>query len=142
MSTKVSLFYNDRLHLYQECFDETSVYLKYEDDHFTTTHKFTLAELVGIGASTNYDSLVKQANISDSTIAEFVRSKVMSRKNNLCPFTEFHATTIFGHVSDNDETQVKKGIEHYTQKRDQLKAIVEKIQGQKTRYIFGLEELI
>lgn len=130
------------MHVYQECFDEQKVFLKKDSPDLKLTLEMSLEEFVGLGAATNYESLYKQANISDEKIKCHVESIVNSRSAQYCPFSQFHETEIFGEMTNSIQDQIDRGIAFYTKKRDSLKLLVEKIQNQKTKYFFGLEDLL
>ena len=142
MSTKVSLFYNQEVHVYQECFDEDNVFVKFHSGDFKLTKKLTLEEFVGIGSSINYESLLRQAEVTDEQIRSYVESRVAARSLTHCPFSQFHETVIFGEASEPTEDQIARGVALYTKKRDRLRSLVEKVNFRRQNYFFGLEDLL
>lgn len=142
MSTKITLFYNDRIHLYQECFDEKNVHLSVEIQNYKTTLQLSLQELLGFSKTVDLKSLQRQAEITDEQIKKHVENAVRLRSGTICPFTQLHAMTIFGDESQSVEKQIDLGIAHYTKKRDELRKLFDSIKSIKTTFFFGLEELL
>ena len=141
MSTKISLFYNDRIHIYQECFDEENIFIATNHPHLQITQELSLDDFVAMTASINLQSLLKQANITDEKIKNYVELQVAKRAKNECIFSLLHESVIFGKKTDSFHDQVKRGIEFYTKKRNRLQNLLEKIKVQKQCYFFGLEDL-
>lgn len=142
MSTKITLYYNDRIHLYQECFDEENVYLSVEIQKHKTTLQISLQELIGFSKTVDLNSLQKQAEITDDQIKKYVENAVRLRGVTTCPFTQLHAMSIFGDESQSVEKQIDLGIAHYIKKRDELKKLFDSLKSIKTKFFFGLEELL
>ena len=142
MSTKITLFYNQEVHVYQECFDEDNVFVNFDSVHFKVTKKLSLEEFVGIGSSINYDSMLRQAEVTDEQIRSYVESRVAARSQTHCPFSQFHETTIFGDMSDPVQQQIARGVAFYSKKRYKIKSLVEKVNFRKQNYFFGLEDLL
>jgi len=141
MSTKISLFYNDRIHIYQECFDEQNIYISTNYSQIQVTQEIPLDEFVCMVSSINLQSLFKQANITDEKIKNYVELQVTRRANTECIFSQLHESVIFGEKTDSFHDQVNRGIEFYTNKRNKLRSLLEKIKAQKQCYFLGLEDL-
>jgi len=145
MSTKITLFFDDKIHFYQECFDENHVYLKLENDMFSTKLSFSLEEIIGIVNSIDIDLLKKQAALTDEEIEQYVQSTVAARIRSSNALVHVFGSLVYGDASDPVEDQEKKGIGYYSQKRDSLKKVLEVLDNKPRRgskFIFGLEDLI
>ena len=145
MSTKVTLFFDDKIHFYQESFDENHVYLKLENDMFSTKLSFSLEEIIGMVNSIDIDLLKKQAALTDEQIKEYVQSTVAARVRSSNAFVHLFGALVYGDASDPVEKQENKGIQYYSQKRDALKKVLEVLENKPRRgskFMFGLEDII
>lgn len=146
MSTKITLYYDDDIHFYTECFDEDHVHMKFnrEADPVEVRVRLTTEQVVGLSKMVNIDSLRRQSNITDEQILNHVKGTVDARFKTTDFFGQFSGVLIYGSTEDPVENQIASGVAHYTKIRDRLKALVNALDDGKRRgtpLYFGLEDV-
>lgn len=145
MSTKSTIFWDGNNHIYQECFDEKSIYIERNVDKTKVVLEIDLAQALSIVRCMNYESAKKQSELTDEHIEKYVISDVEHRiKNCSNPMIELHGSLIYGSVEDPKDIQIQAGLNYYKNKRNYLKRIIFEIESARSNwpYQFGLEELI
>lgn len=143
MSTKITLYFDQNLHFFQECFDENNVYLTQDDKSCSVSQTLRLDQIVGMVKSINIESLKKQAALTDEQILDFVQKTVSARKNSKNTLSHMFGALVYGDAGDPIEEQVARGVKHYTVKRDALRKVCEVLAQRKgSNFYFGLEELL
>jgi len=142
MSTKITIYFDDKIHIYQECFDEKNVYIQLSEGAIETTITLTLAQAAGLSKHLCYHDIKKQAEITDEQIEKFVKETVKTRLSKEDIFAMF-GSIVYGHFSEPEEKQVENGVKHFKNKRDGMKSIVEHLETKRTgsKMQFGLEEI-
>lgn len=142
MSTKISIFYDDKLHIYQEAFDENHVYIELCENAIKTTITLTLTQAIGLAKNLCYADFKKQSEITDEQIERFVRESVKARLGKEDIFAVL-GCIVYGSTSDSEEAQIQAGSKHYKGVRDRMKSVIENLESKRTgsKMQFGLEEL-
>ena len=123
MSTKITLFFDDKIHFYQECFDENHVYLAMENEMFSTKLSFTLEEILEIVNSIDVNLLEKQASLTDEQIQAYVKGTVAARVRASNSLVHIFGALVYGDASSSTEEQERKGVKYYLEKRNRLQKI-------------------
>jgi hypothetical protein len=143
MSTKITLYFDEKIHFFQECFDENNVYLTQDDKSCSVSQTLRLDQIVGIVKSINIESLKKQAALTDEQILDFVQKTVSARKNSSNTISHMFGALVYGDAGDSIDEQVARGFKHYAAKRDTLRKVCEALTQRKgSNFYFGLEELL
>lgn len=142
MSTKNSLFYSDELHLFKECLDDDSVYLKINKNNLKMELCLPLEKFLQIVKTIDLDSLETQSKITDDEIKKYCQIRVQQRSGSdgIIALSGF---LIFGDAKSPEEQQVENGFRHFSSMRDRLKKLVDIIKKTYTSsFSFGLEDVI
>lgn len=145
MSTKSSIFWDGKNHIYQECFDEKCVYIERETADTKIKLQLDLSQILSLVRCMNYDKAKKQAELTDEQIMNHVISDVDHRiKSASNPMAELYGSLIYGSTKEPREKQIQDGVNYYTAKRNYLKKIIDEIESARINwgFHFGLEELI
>lgn len=142
MSTKCSLFYSDELHLFKECLDDDSVYLKINKNNLKMELCLSLDKFLKIINTIDMESLEKQASITDEEIKEYCKNRVQRRKDS-DGIAALSGLLVFGDAKSPEDQQISNGMKHYISIRDRLKNLCDIISKTHTsKYTFGLEDII
>jgi len=137
MSTKVTIYYDNNIHIYQECADYENLYIAFDN---SPSCKLVLMQVAGLLKQADYNELKRQSEISDEIIKEFVTNCVHNRfgKEGL---DGLPGLLVFGDAKDPINQQIAEGIKYYTEIRDRLRKLVHTLEGKRTgsQYTFGLE---
>ena len=141
MSAKISLYYTDHMHLYAECTNSDSVFLKVSQERVSMLAEMTIEEFAKIAGTFDLSSLEKQAGLTDEQIMDYCTKWVERRKSQ--NIAAILGCGIFGSASAPHETQVKNGFEHFVAKRNKLRSMLDDIKDARTsKMSFGLESLV
>lgn len=136
MSTKCSIYYDSKTHIYQECFDENNIYIDIDADNVSTHIKLGLREILTILKCLNYEKLKKQAFITNEQIEKYCKSCIESRQQEKNNISMMFGDMIFGHPDLPIQEQIANGIKFYTKKRDSLQKVVELVESSSCRWGF------
>lgn len=142
MSTKVSLYYGPKIHLYQESFRDDSIHLNVNEKGIDLKLEFSLVDFIKMVQSIDLNSLKKQANITDEQIESYCEKQVEKRivlNNDIC---QMFGYMIYGDCKESKEKQIKNGIQYHENLREKLKKIIEELGCNKNTYYFGLEDIL
>ena len=138
MSTKSTILAFEGIHLYEESFDTTRVYMEIECEFEATNNGVTL----GIPAA-KWEALKKPTTFNpkwfdktDEDIHLHVETLVLERldrhanaKNEThAAFLGLAGCGIFGSIDSNKEDQIARGVEHYKKQRQSEIKIIHDIQ--------------
>jgi hypothetical protein len=142
MSTKCSMYWDGVIHIYQECFDEENIIIERSDPKSSIKMELELKQIISLVRCFDYESMKKQAYLTDEYITNHVTSTVDSRNRD--PISMISEMLVYGDVDGLREDQINNGIKYYTDKRNFLKKIVDEIEStnRKWAFNFGLEEII
>lgn len=141
MSTKISIFYTDSMHVYRESYDDETIYVKINNEKFRVELEMSMAEFAKIASSINIESLRKQANLSDEIIKKFVTEKVKTRTFDCA--TSLFGSGIYGPNTLSEEIQIENGFNFYVKKRNTLKQMLDIVDSKFVHNVsFGLEDII
>ena len=142
MSTKCSMYWDGIVHIYQECFDEENIVIERSDPKVLIKMELELKQVISLTRCFDYESMKKQAYLTDEYITNHVTSTVDSRNRD--PIGMISEMLVYGDVDGPREDQINNGIKHYTDKRNFLKKIVDEIESTNRHwnFNFGLEEII
>jgi len=146
MSTKITLYYDQDIHFYTECFDEQHIHMQLNRDlDLVSVHvRLTTEQVVGLSNMINVGELRRQANLTNEEILKHAQETVAARVKTPDFFGQLTGLLVYGMVDDPVENQIASGVAHYTKIRDKLKQLVELLDNQSRRgsnFQFGLEEL-
>jgi len=136
MSTKYSLFFDKKTHIYQECFDENYVYIDIEENSISTKIKLGLKEIISLLRGFDLEKVKKQAEITDDEIKNYCVKSVKARIEDKNPMSKLFGSIVFGDPEWPEEKQVQAGIEFYTNKRNDLKKIIDEVESTPLRWGF------
>lgn len=142
MSTKNSLFYSDEIHIFKECFDDDSVFLKINKENLKIEFCFSLENFLKIVKTIDVNSLEKQSQISDEEIKNYCKSRVQQRygSNGIVALS---GLLIFGDAKLAEEEQINNGIKYFSSIRDKLVKLFAVIKKTHTsNFNFGLEDIL
>jgi hypothetical protein len=145
MSTKLSIFWDGKNHIYQECFDEKSIFIERETDDTKILLELNLTQVLSIVRCMNYERFKQQSELTDEQIKNHVVGDVEHRINSSSnTMIELHGALIYGLAKYPKELQIQRGMDYYTTKRNYLKKIIDEIESSRANwpFHFGLEELI
>ena len=142
MSTKCSMYWDGVIHIYQECFDEENIIIERLDPKLSIKMELDLTQVISLTRCFDYESMKKQAYLTDDYIIDHVTSAVNARTPD--PISRMSGMLIYGDADEPKDNQIKNGIKHYTEKRNFLKKIVDEIESTRRNWAFnfGLEEII
>lgn len=142
MSTKCSMYWDGVVHIYQECFDEENIIIERSDPKSSIKMELELKQIISLVRCFNYESMKKQAYLTDDYIKNYVTTTVNASTSD--PISRISGMLIYGDIDEPKEDQIKNGIEYYTKKRNFLKKIVDEIESTRRNWAFnfGLEEII
>lgn len=142
MSTKISLFYKDDLHLYREALDEDTVYLKFRKEGVKVTLDITMKDFARVAGTFDIGSLERQASVTDEEIRDYCGREV-DRRMASDGLPRFGGGGVYGSHDSPRETQIKQGVDFYTARRNKLRAMLEDIKNSRSsKCTFGLESLV
>ena len=144
MSTKCSMYWDGNLHIYQECFDENHIYIEREEKELHIKIELDLKQTISLARCFDYESLKKQASLTDEKIDEHVRAVVKARLNSNAPISRISGSLVYGFADDPEDLQIEKASNHYKTRRNDLKKILDELESGRRywEFNFGLEELI
>ena len=144
MSTKCTMYYDNNIHIYQECFDEKTIHLEKNVDKIELTIEISLKEIMGVLRCMDYDKLKKQASITDEKIINYVNKAVEERIKSDNHFSAMAGCLIYGLADVPKEKQIENGLKYFFDKRNYLKKIVDELESASRTwpYHYGLEDLI
>ena len=142
MSTKCSMYWDGVIHIYQECFDEENIIIERLDPKLSIKMELDLTQVISLTRCFDYESMKKQAYLTDDYIIDHVTSTVNARTPD--PISRMSGMLIYGDADEPKDNQIKNGIKHYTEKRNFLQKIVDEIESTRRNWAFnfGLEEII
>ena len=142
MSTKISLFYKDELHLYTEALDDDTIFLKVTKEGVKVTLELTMADFARIAGTFEMGSLEKQAAITDEDILSYCVREV-DRRMSLDGLPKFGGIGVYGRADAPRETQIKNGVDFFTARRNQLRSMLEQIKSSRgSKLSMGLESIV
>lgn len=145
MSTKITLFYDNNSHFYQECFDEENVHVELSEKSINCKFSLDLKRAMGLSKALNFNEFVRQSQITDQQIADHVKQTVEARllKSKSDFFAAAFGVLVYGDIEDPKEKQIETGIKYYTAIRDRIKKIVTELESSRhgSQMQFGLEEI-
>jgi hypothetical protein len=144
MSTKCSIFFDSKTHIYQECFDEKSIYIDIEEENLFSRLKLGLVEIIALVKCFDYQKLKKMSEITDENIESYCKNCVKQRLLNLDNISLMFSDIIYGHPSLSVAEQVENGTKFYKNKRNDLKKAFEFVESKPARWAFysDLNDLI
>ena len=89
MSTKYSLFFDKKTHIYQECFDENYVYIDIEENSISTKIKLGLKEIISLLRGFDLEKVKKQAEITDDEIKNYILDWCENNDSELVQYTKY-----------------------------------------------------
>lgn len=142
MSSKISLYYSDEMHLYRECFLSDSLFLKFNKKDLKLELEFKLLDFLKIAKTFNFKELEAQALLTDQQIKEYCEKTVEERLKQKDSFAQL-GFMIYGDIKLPEEEQVQKGFEYYVKKRDELKKWLDELNKINiNKLYFGLEHVV
>lgn len=137
---KITLYYDENVHIYQKSFDEENVHIKIKQKNVETKVSLNKYQTIGLSKALIYDDFKKQSEVTDKQIETHVRKSVKARigSNNILALFGF---MVYGSADDPEEKQIEAGIAYYKQLRDKMKTIVDGLNSKGTKVLFGLEEI-
>lgn len=142
MSTKMSLYYSDSMHLYYECMDEDSVYIQVRRDRLDLTMELPIRDFARFACSFDLLSLERQCELSDDQIKDYCKHQVDDRIGSqgvkaLC------GSLVYGSVSLSREQQELNGFNFFVSRRNKLKKILLDIKNKRSLpFRLGLEDIV
>lgn len=142
MSTKISLYYSDAMHLYRECLDEDNVYLKLTRDRLNLSMEFSVEDFARIACTFDMQSLERQCDLSDDQIRDYCKGQVDGRIGSqgikaLC------GMSVFGSASLPREQQELNGFNFFVSRRNKLRDIMSEIKSRRSMPMrLGLEDIV
>ena len=76
MSTKCSMYWDGVVHIYQECFDEENIIIERSDPKSSIKMELELKQIISLVRCFNYESMKKQAYLTDDYIKNYVTTTV------------------------------------------------------------------
>lgn len=143
MSTKSSLYYSDKLHLYHEMFKDESIHLEINSDQVDIDIKLKVVDLAKMSKSIDLESLESQSVITNDQIMSYCRAKVEERMSGNNSIYRLCGMFVFGDHNLPNDVQVSNGFDFYVKRRDEIKSMVEEIRSARVSTVhFGLEDLL
>ena len=136
MSTKCSMFFDSKTHIYQECFDENHIYIDIDESSTSTSIKLGLKEIFSMIRAFDFQKIKKQSAITDEEIEKYCTESVKARIKNDNPMAKLFDTMVFGDPKWPEEKQIQVGVEFYTKKRNDLKKIIDEVESTPLRWGF------
>lgn len=142
MSTRMSLYYSDSMHLYYECMDEDSVYIEVRKDRLDLTMELSIQDFARFACSFDLLSLERQCELSDDQINDYCKRQVGDRINSqgiaaLC------GIGVYGSVSLPREQQELNGFNFFVSRKNKLKKILLDIKTKRSfPFMLGLEDIV
>jgi len=142
MSSKISLFYTDEMHLFRECFLDDAVFLKFNKKDLKLELEFKLLDFLKMAKCFDFEEFKKQALLTDQQIKEYCERTIEKRLKEKDSFAQL-GFMIYGDIKLSKEEQVQKGFEYYSKKRDELKEWLSEFKNiNVNKLYFGLEHVI
>lgn len=142
MSTKISLYYTDEIHLYRESLDDDSVYLRVSKDGFEVTLELAASDFGKAAGTFDLGSLERQSRVTDEEIASYCRRQVDQRISS-DGLVKFCGVGIFGLSDSPRETQIEQGVQFFRSRRDRLVSMLSEIRSSRSSKMqFGLEPMV
>ncbi len=137
MSTKCTIKWGNDFHFYEECFDDDAVYLSIDNacwegssEGITVTIPKAIWAVIRESAPVD----LKYAKLSEEELKSFVEHRVDERikrynesEDSLKALNNIAGMMCYGEASSQRESQIIKGIEHYTNIQSRQKNILNKI---------------
>ena len=144
MSTKCSLYWDGQLHIYQECADQDNVYFERQEKDIEVNWQMNLKQVMSMTRCFNYESLLKQAAITDEQIENHVKKFVENRFRQANGIAKLSGSLIYGFVDDPEEKQIQQACDYYKKRRDVLKKLADELESGRRYWQvhFGLEEVL
>ena len=143
MSTKSSLYYCDKRHLYPEMFKGENIHLEINSDQVDIDIKLKIVDLAKISKSIDFGSMESQSLITNDQIMSYCRAKVEERMSGNNSIYRLCGMFVFGDHNLPNDVQVGNGFDFYVKRRDEIKSMVEEIRSAKVSTVyFGLEDLL
>lgn len=143
MSTKSSLYYSEKIHLYHEMFKDDNIHLEINSDQVDIDIKLKIVDLAKMSKSIDLESLESQSLITNDQIMSYCRAKVESRMSGNNSIYRLCGMFVFGDHNLPKDVQVGNGFDFYVKRRDEIKSMVEEIKSARVSAVyFGLEDLL
>lgn len=142
MSSKISLYYSDEMHLFRGCFLDESVFLKLNKKDLKLELEFTLLDFLKMAKVFDFKELETQALLTDQQIKEYCEKTIEERLKQKDSFAQL-GFMIYGDIKLPKEEQVQKGFDYYSKKRDELKKYLDELNKVNVNKLyFGLEHVV
>jgi len=130
MSTKISLSYNDFIHVYNECFDEDNVFLDFRPSdqrmgRIAIALDPSSAVVIYSGLRSQISKILDNAKRSDDEIMGKVVSQVDKRIKSKGAFAVLGEIP-YGSCEDPREDQIQRGFDYFAKHRDKNRNMVDK----------------
>lgn len=142
MSNKISYYYTDKLHFYQEAGDEKSIYVEIIEGNINLKIEIPLKQFLQMIRCVDFESLKKQTEITDKKIKDHVTKTVEDRMQSNYGIKHFMGFGIYGDSKLEKDEQIANGINYFTEKREELKKYFQNVQSMQNRLFFGLENIL
>lgn len=142
MSTKITLVYNDKIHIYQKIYDESNVYMQLDDGDVSINVKLDVSTTARLCRAFDIPSLRRQAELTNEEILAYVKKTVAARRQSNDFLAEISGMLVFGKCDDSAEQQIERGFKHYCEIRDKVSKIWQSVDSRRVQnFFFGLEEI-
>lgn len=130
MSTKITLSHNDFIHVYNEVFNDESVFIEFNisDDRMsriTVTLDPSTAIVMYAGLHGQIENSLNHAQRTDDQIMEQVKKQVAKRTSKGGVYS-IMGEIPYGLSSDSAEQQISRGFDYFKSHRDKYKDMVDK----------------
>lgn len=142
MSNKISYYYNDKFHFYQESGHEKSIYMEIRENNIDLKIEIPLKQFLQMIRCVDFESLKKQTEITDKKIKDYVTKTVEDRMQSNNSIKHFMGFGIYGDNKLEKNQQITNGINYFTEKREELKKYFQNVQSMQNRLFFGLENIL
>lgn len=131
MSTKCTIAYGERFHLYRDLMEDGTIHLKIEDGEFLADHR-------GIKVSIPLEiwEYIRQfqgvelpyLNMSDEDIRQAAERSVDERLSANASFGRLSGWMLYGDAEDPRDVQIERGVASMQKNRAESQALAERLQ--------------
>lgn len=138
MSTKSSLAYGDKFHLYAECFDDNNIHLELEGEFEAVSGRVIVSIPLEIWEVIRHHTNVDLSLVDKSDgdigyeVVKFVKDRMVKVEAAKAEGREpgliaVSGCMVYGSTEDPIETQIQSGFDHMIERRTQQRALRDKI---------------
>lgn len=142
MSIKNSLYYTDKIHLYQECGNDKSIYLQIHNSSLQVKLELSLQDFLKMIKNIDLQSLQKQAKITDEQIEKHCTKQVEERMNCDGSLKQIFGFMIYGNAGLDKNQQIHNGVNHYKNLRSKIQELSNALNNPSNNLYFGLESIL